>query len=99
MPFFSNVHGKEKAVNEKRNPDPQQQPLFDKQTQNVNTSNPNPNTINGSNTKHPTSYLGSNGTSKNNGNMATTERNVKESMDGHSLLQQMTDGSACGTSI
>ena len=67
----------------------QQQPLFNKP----------PNTINGSNNKQPTSYLGSNDTSNNNGNMETTEKNVKESMDVHSLLQQMTDGAACGTSI
>ena len=35
------------------------------------------------------SYLGSNGTSNNNGNMTTTERNMKESMGVASILQQM----------
>ena len=35
------------------------------------------------------SYLGSNGTSNNNGNMTTTERNIKESMGVASILQQM----------
>jgi hypothetical protein len=68
---------------------PQQQPLFNKP----------PNTINGSNSKQPTSYLGSNDTSNNNGNMETTERNGKESKCVKALLQQMTDGAACGTSI
>ena len=68
---------------------PQQQPLFNKP----------PNTSNGSNSKQPTSYIGSNDTSNNNGNMETTEKTVKESMDVRSLLQQMTDGAACGTSI
>ena len=68
---------------------PQQQPLFNKP----------PNTINGSNNKQPTSHLGSNDTSNNNGNMETTERNDKESKGVEALLQQMTDGAACGTSI
>ena len=68
---------------------PQQQPLFNKP----------PNTINGSNNKQPTSHLGSNDTSNNNGNMETTERNGKESKGVEALLQQMTDGAACGTSI
>ena len=68
---------------------PRQQPLFDKP----------PNTINGSNNKQPTFYLGSNDTSNNNGNMETTERNGKESKGVDALLQQMTDGAVCGTSI
>jgi len=73
--------------------------LVDKQTQILNTSHPTPNTINGSNTKQPTSYLGSNDTSNNIVNMTTTERYVKESMGGDTLLQQMMDGAACGKSI
>ena len=53
---------------------------------------------NGSNNKQPTSHLGSNDTSNNNGNMETTERTVKESKGVEALLQQMTDGAVCGTS-
>ena len=37
--------------------------------------------------------------SNNNGNMETTERNVKESKGVDVLLQQMTDGAAYGKSI
>jgi len=77
----------------------QQQLLFDQQTQHLNTSRPTPKTINGSNTKQPTSYLVSNGTSNNNGNMVTTERNVKESMSVNTILQQMMDGDVYGKSM
>ena len=64
-----------------------------------NSQYPTPKTNNDINIKQSTSYLGSNGTSDNNDNMATTERNVKEITSVELLLQKMVDGPAGGKSM